>query len=119
MANLDLTSSAKYATPNSCLSTAGFEVISSMTFFFPLWNMSLQVNVERFAFDSADSNTAVTQHRCKTDSEVESHFHYVKHDLLKSKLKLRQSIFLNKFLVNVRETVNDVKLSTRHSEGHL
>lgn len=110
--NLDLTSGTKTETPNSYLPKDGFKIIKDMTFLFPLWKVSLQVNVERFAIDSADSNAAITHQRCKTNGEVESHFRYVKRNLLQSRLRLRHSIYLKIFLVNLRRSVNDLKLPT-------
>lgn len=56
--------------------------------------MSLQVNVERFALEYGDKNISVTLQRGKMNGAVESHFRYVKRDLLKSKLRLRHSTFL-------------------------
>lgn len=71
-----------------------------MNFLFLLWNVSLQVNVERFALEYGGEHIALTQQRSKTNGAVESHFRQVKHDLLKSKLRIRHSTFLDKILVN-------------------
>lgn len=95
---------------NHSHSPSGFSIIESLTYLFPLRNSALQYDIQNFSNNCKTSHTAAENQRCRMNGQIESHFRFIKQDLLGGISRLRPSIFLNKYLTDIRGRINEAMM---------